>query len=255
MVARPAWTAGRVYDAATSPRNLIRILAGLVELSPAQVLSMWAAGVAAGAALVSWWRVVGRGYGWLAGGVALLLGVPAGLAGGGALVWVGCGLVGVLIAVASHHRRAAGAAGLAALVFGLAAAAEGNAVATVTGAAFLGAVTVEMLLGHWYLVDPRLPRWALSRLAWAGAGSAGADFLIVAMLGAIPWSRGDAPLGWGFVALAAASLILMLGVVGALREEGYPGVMAATGLSYLALLTAIGATVVGRLVADAPVVS
>ena len=53
--------------------------------------------------------------------------------------------------------------------------------------------------------------------------------------------------------LAAATITLMAGVMGALRAEGYSGVMAATGLSYLALLTALGAAVVGRMLAAGPV--
>jgi hypothetical protein len=39
----------------------------------------------------------------------------------------------------------------------------------------------------------------------------------------------------------------------ALGEEGYPAVMAATGLSYLAVLTSIGAAVLGRLLAGGSV--
>ena len=35
---------------------------------------------------------------------------------------------------------------------------------TLVGAAFLGAVTDAMLLGHWYLVQPGLPRALLSEL-------------------------------------------------------------------------------------------
>jgi hypothetical protein len=38
----------------------------------------------------------------------------------------------------------------------------------------------------------------------------------------------------------------MAAVFFALRERGYSGVMAATGLSYLAVLTSIGSAVLGR---------
>jgi hypothetical protein len=40
-----------------------------------------------------------------------------------------------------------------------------------------------------------------------------------------------------------------------LGEAGYSGVMAATGLSYLAVLTAAGAAVIGRLLVDGPVLA
>jgi len=76
-----------------------------------------------------------------------------------------------------------------------------------------------------------------------------------AQLGVFPWSSGDTALGIGFVVMAVATVVLMAAVVGALREEGYSGVMAATGLSYLALLTAIGAVVVGRLLVEGSVPS
>ena len=38
----------------------------------------------------------------------------------------------------------------------------------------------------------------------------------------------------------------MVGVIGALKWPAYSGVMAATGLSYLALLTTLGAVFLGR---------
>ena len=40
---------------------------------------------------------------------------------------------------------------------------------TLVGAAFLGAVTDAMLLGHWYLVQPGLPRRRLDELVDAVA--------------------------------------------------------------------------------------
>ena len=38
---------------------------------------------------------------------------------------------------------------------------------TLAGAAFLGAITDAMLLGHWYLVQPGLPRRLLNELVRA----------------------------------------------------------------------------------------
>src|SRR5690606_12177971 len=43
-------------------------------------------------------------------------------------------------------------------------------VSAFTATLALGGVTGEMALGHWYLVDPRLPRGALRWLAIAGIG-------------------------------------------------------------------------------------
>lgn len=215
---------------------------------------MWAAGLAAGTAAVAWWRIVGPGYTWLGGGVILLLGAPAALGSGEVFAWIGWGLVPAVIVGARRPPVASAAAAIAAVAF-IAGASEMGVVAAISGAAFLGGVTAEMMLGHWYLVDPRLPRWALRRLALAGAAGAVFDFVVLAAVGVFPWSAGDTAVGVGFVVLAATTVVLMAAVRGALREEGYSGVMAATGLSYLALLTAIGAAVVGRLLVAGPVLS
>ena len=55
------------------------------------------------------------------------------------------------------------------------AALAGDALLAISGAVALGAVTDEMLLGHWYLVDPRLPRWALRTLAVVGLAAVAID--------------------------------------------------------------------------------
>lgn len=224
-----------------------------MEVTPALVLSMWSAGLAGATAAVAKWRIVGPGYTWLAGGVTLLLGVPA--ASTADRIWGWIGVVAALLVVLAARRwaLAVGFGAIAAGSFMAIAMLEGSPIGALSGALFLGAVTATMMLGHWYLVDPRLPRWALRRLAWAGAGGAVVDFVVLVVLGVFPWATGDGSVGIGFVVLAATTALLMLAVVGALRERGYSGVMAATGLSYLALLTAIGATVVGRLLLDGPV--
>ena len=60
----------------------------------------------------------------------------------------------------------------------------------------------------------------------------------------------DQVLGWAMLVLAATTILLTVAVWFALNEPSYPGVMAATGLSYLAILTAIGAVVAGRALLD-----
>ena len=49
------------------------------------------------------------------------------------------------------------------------------------------------------------------------------------------------------IALTVMTGLLIVAVWFSLREPGYSGVMAATGLSYLGLLAAFGVVVVGRL--------
>ncbi len=83
----------------------------------------------------------------------------------------------------------------------------------IVGAAFLGAVTDAMLLGHWYLVQPGLPRAPILEL--------------------VRWT--------------AVTTIVLVGVTrAALRERQYSAVMAATGLLYLAILMAFCMDLVAR---------
>ncbi len=202
---------------------------------------MWAAGMCAGIAVVSRWRIVGPGFLWIASGAAILVGVGAAFAGPAA---VGAGVL--LVAAAAAWRRPLVAswllAGAAALYAG-AAALEANVLLVLTGALALGGVTTEMLLGHWYLVDPRLPRTALRRLAAAGLAGILLDGLLLFFLGT-PLDAGA--LGVAFAVLAGLGLLLMVGVWFSIKEKGYEGVMAATGLSYLAILTVLGSAALGR---------
>jgi hypothetical protein len=223
----------------------------IVDLSPASVLSMWAGGIAAGSALVARWGIVGRGFTWLAGGVILLFGAPAAALSGSPVAWVACACA--VVFTFSSARRSTGIATGVAAALAFLWVTDGNPAAVVSGAVFLGGVTVEMMLGHWYLVDPQLPRWALRRLAIIGGFGVVLDVIVLAALGVFPWPTADLAVGLGFVVLAVTSGVLMLGVFVALGEDGYAGVMSATGLSYLALLTAIGAVVIGRLLVEGPV--
>jgi hypothetical protein len=123
------------------------------------------------------------------------------------------------------------------------------------GAAFLGAVTDAMLLGHWYLVQPGLPRRHLNELVRA-LGFVW-PFEIVALLlptGMVSVWTGDVDdgwdgtLGWFWAACAVTTLALVIVTRAALRERYYSAVMAATGLLYLAILTAFGTDLVARAV-------
>lgn len=223
--------------------------------TPAFVLATWAAGLGAAGAAVAAWRVVGRGFLWLVAGTTLLFGMPGALAGAGPAAWVGSALAGAAVLAARRPGAAAWALASSGAAFAVAASIEGPVVAALSGVVLLGGVTAEMLLGHWYLVDPRLPRWALRRLAFAGAIGALLDLAAVAGLGAFPWAGGDAVLGVGYLVLTVTTAALMAMVVSSLGEAGYSGVMAATGLSYLAVLTGAGAAVIGRLLADGPVLA
>jgi hypothetical protein len=123
------------------------------------------------------------------------------------------------------------------------------------GSAFLGAVTAAMLLGHWYLVQPGLPRRHLNELV-AAMGVIWPLEVVVMLLptgmvsvwtGAVDDGWGGV-LGWFWAACAVTTGILVRVTVAALRERQYSAVMAATGLLYLAILTAFGTDLVARAV-------
>ncbi len=126
---------------------------------------------------------------------------------------------------------------------------------TFVGAAFLGSVTDAMLLGHWYLVQPGLPRRHLNELVRALGLIWPLE--VIAMLlpvGMVSVWNGtiddgwNGQLGWFWAACAVTTIALVVVTRLALRERYYSAVMAATGLLYLAILTAFGTDLVARAV-------
>ncbi len=121
------------------------------------------------------------------------------------------------------------------------------------GAAFLGAVSDAMLLGHWYLVQPGLGRAPLVELVrWATVTwpvEVGALLIPTGMLSVLAGTIDDGYgglLGWFWVACAVTTIGLLIVTRLALRERYYSAVMAATGLLYLGILTAFGTDLVAR---------
>jgi hypothetical protein len=204
------------------------------------VLSIWAAGLAAGASAVALWKVARPGYIRLAGGIIAVLGLLAALAQAGPLALAAA----VLAGVAAWRRTGVGvvvALAIATVLF-LVAAREVGWLSAIVGAASLGGVTSEMLLGHWFLVDPKLPRQPLQRLAVAGIIGALAE--AVGVLAVAP--SGLLASRWLLAGLAGFAACLMVGVSFSLRVRSYTGVMAATGLSYLATLLALAVAIIAR---------
>ena len=126
---------------------------------------------------------------------------------------------------------------------------------TLIGAAFLGSVSDAMLLGHWYLVQPGLGRGPINELnRWLQVlwpFEVAALLLPTGMLSVLSGSIDDGYggiLGWFWVACALTTIGLSVVTTAALRERAYSAVMAATGLLYLAILTAFGTDLVARLV-------
>jgi hypothetical protein len=123
------------------------------------------------------------------------------------------------------------------------------------GAAFLGAVTDAMLLGHWYLVQPGLSRRLLVEqvraVGYAWPAEVASLLLPTGMVSVLNGSVDDGwggILGWTWIACAVATIVLVAVTRAALRERQYSAVMAATGLLYLAILTGFGTDLVARAV-------
>jgi len=121
------------------------------------------------------------------------------------------------------------------------------------GAAFLGSVTDAMLLGHWYLVQPGLERGALLELVrWTGWLTVPEIVVLLIPVGMVSVLNGTIDDGWGgllgwfWLACAVTTVGLVIVTRLALKERYYSAVMAATGLLYLAILTAFGTDLVAR---------
>lgn len=154
------------------------------------------------------------------------------------------------------------AVGTVGLVAGaLHAAGDGSPVVSLlrilVGAAFLGAVTDAMLLGHWYLVQPGLPRRLLneivSAVGWLWPLQVAVMLLPTGMISVFTGAVDDGwggVLGWFWAACAVTTIVLVFVTKAALREREYSAVMAATGLLYLAILTGVGMDLVARAVLD-----
>jgi len=121
------------------------------------------------------------------------------------------------------------------------------------GAALLGASTDAMLLGHWYLVQPGLGRDPIRELVWLLAIVWLLDVVaFVIPTGVVSVFTGSIDDGYGGLMAwiwltSAVTTIALAGVTWlALKERSYSAVMAATGLLYLAILTAFGTDLVAR---------
>ena len=194
-------------------------------------------------------------------GVLAALGVVAGFYFDRVLIREVAGVAVAGIAIATFAKResrtdliavAVGAVGL----IGSVVANSGGVVdllRVLVGAAFLGAVTDLMLLGHWYLVQPGMTRKLLNELTNAVLFIWPLEVVVMILpTGMISVLNGSIDDGWngilGYFWLGCAVLTGVLAVFtrAALKERSYSAVMAATGLSYLAILTAFGTDLVAR---------
>jgi len=123
------------------------------------------------------------------------------------------------------------------------------------GAAFLGSVSDAMLLGHWYLVQPGLGRGPVKELVrWTAIVWPLEIAVFLWPTGMVQVINGTVDdgyhglLGWIWIACAVTTIGLVALTWFALKERYYSAVMAATGLLYLAILTAFGTDLIARAV-------
>lgn len=241
-----------------------------MKLDAATVMLQWAAGGMLFFVFTFRTGEISVGYGKLLRGVyaaLALIGVGLGVAFGAVLGREIAAVMLAVLALAAFARRdttfdvLAAVSGFVGVVIATLAVEHGDGAGSdalwlarlLVGAAFLGAVSDAMLLGHWYLVQPGMPRKLLNQLTnvllvvW--------PIEVVVMLlptGMISVLNGtiddgwNGVLGWFWLACASLTGVLAWFTRAALRERSYSAVMAATGLSYLAILMGFGTDLVAR---------
>lgn len=172
------------------------------------------------------------------------------------LVWVFTALaLGYLAAVVARlpERLGAGLAlsggliGLLALLVipAAGAAAEGLlfAAGLVSAALALGSVTAGMLLGHWYLVTPKLSPVPLRRLIWLLIASLAAQGLLVGWSVVVAWNVIE-PVAWlTGLRLFVGVLFPLVTAVLALRATDAASMQSTTGLLYIGLAAVMAGTI------------
>lgn len=242
--------------------------AGVVAL----IMLEWTVGLVGAAAWTQSWGVVRRGHFRITAYTAVALAVLALLAmrsgddpvSGGAAAWIvaTAAAVGLYLLVQWSNTdvpavvtgAVATLAGLGAL--GAAAAlmdewpAALAAVEVIAGAALLGAVTNGMLLGHWYLNQPGLKPWALARLTTLSlVATIATGVLGLAAVSKLASAETDGAVlgipgfgesfGTAFFVIWLALVVFTAAVVWAARRcVAIKSIQSATGLYYVALLTA-----------------
>jgi hypothetical protein len=253
-----------------------------MKLDLATFLLQWATGGLAFLLFTTRRRELGIGYGWLLRATFGLIAFGAAFAfashessrAGDSFALVASGLVGLSALVALWRSVATRAGGVTAFdprwdalapvcgIVGLFGAAEiiggGYPLALarlVIGALFLGAVSDAMLLGHWYLVQPGLRRDPLQELVrftgWIWPFEVLVLLIPTGMVSVVNGTIDDGYnglLGWVWIACAVFTIGLVWVTTIALKERYYSAVMSATGLLYLAILTAFGTDLIARAV-------
>ncbi|MBI5949376.1 MAG: hypothetical protein HY875_14655 [Chloroflexi bacterium] len=170
-------------------------------------------------------------------------------------VFMGWDPVGRLAGITGAIAGAVTVALLAAMLAPPVWAYPGSLLALVAGTLAMGAVSVSMVWGHWYLTEGSLPSWPLRDLAWLLIGAIAFQGVVVALNLAVPVGEVPKPANPVDVSLAAnPALYLRLGVglvfpmilaVLSLRTTKLQAMQSATGLLYICM----GAVFAGEVLA------
>jgi hypothetical protein len=167
----------------------------------------------------------------------------------------GLALLYLVASIASLPRSGLATAAGSAGIFALAtlAAAGGTlsaplfAAQLITVALALGAVTAAMLLGHWYLVTPKLSPAPLRRMMWLLLGALGLQALLFVIAVTVVSSGPlGGPIGWLTWLRLIAGILLPIGItVLALLATRAASLQASTGLLYIGLALVMAGTIAG----------
>jgi hypothetical protein len=111
----------------------------------------------------------------------------------------------------------------------------------------LGAVSAAMLLGHWYLVTPKLSPAPLRRMMWLLLGALGLQ-LVAFVLAVIVISSGPlgGPIGWLTWLRLVVGILLPIGItVLALLASRAASLQASTGLLYIGMALVMAGSISG----------
>ena len=137
-----------------------------------------------------------------------------------------------------YPEMAAGGATLSPLLF---------SVQLVLAALALGAVNAAMLLGHWYLVTPRLSPTPLRRMMWLLLAALGLQVVTFAVA-VLTVSSGPlgGPIGWLTWLRLAVGILLPIGItVLAMLASRAASLQASTGLLYIGLAFVMAGSIAG----------
>jgi len=197
--------------------------------------SAWTAGTALASAGLGWGQVGGSGIRGLLVFVTAVGLAAMGLTG--AALPAAIGAVGLVVVLVAIRRPRVGAMGW--LITGFAALPEAIDPGWLMGTGtvvLLGSITAGLCLGHWFLVDPHLPRRPMRLLAGGALLGLAVTALATYLGPTSPPAIGDIAYTIAVVSGIITAVVLAL-IFWSLAVPTYKGVQSATGLFYVSTMS------------------